>query len=246
MPRLASEAAAEWIAHALDRQLAERRVDRVRPVPNTAMIGRAREASTRCATRATIGAPVPGLDPGISASSLFGPPIRRDCPAASTRAPIRGPRGFASGFGSSVEVAPARGSGRDGISASRPPLPMRMISPGPTGSPATSRSSTQSKPLTLGERAQPGRPSTTCSPTWPRSSRLPGSTGIPKWSIRPPAATIAAGITSRRSRIAEAPWIRGSRSRDRAPRIAARARRSHDRSVLRGRAGSRAPAASAR
>ena len=37
---------------------------------------------------------------------------------------------------------------------------MRMISAGPTGRPATSRSSTQSKPLTLGERAQPGSPST--------------------------------------------------------------------------------------
>ena len=37
------------------------------------------------------------------------------------------------------------------------------------------------------------------------SSRLPGSTGMPKCSIRPPHASIALGITSRRSVIAEAP-----------------------------------------
>ena len=48
------------------------------------MIGRARDASSRCATRATIGVP------SISASNLFGPPIRRDWPAASSNAPIRG------------------------------------------------------------------------------------------------------------------------------------------------------------
>ena len=88
------------------------------------MIGRAREASSLCATRATIGMP------SISASSLFGPPIRRDCPAASRSAPIRGPCGFASGLRSVAGVASARGSGRDGISASKPPLPIRMISAG--------------------------------------------------------------------------------------------------------------------
>ena len=35
--------------------------------------------------------------------------------------------------------------------------------------------------------------------------RLPGSTGMPKCSIVPPTASTAAGITSRRSAIAEAP-----------------------------------------
>ena len=34
---------------------------------------------------------------------------------------------------------------------------------------------------------------------------LPGSTGIPKWSICPPAATTASGMTSRRSTMTEAP-----------------------------------------
>ena len=41
-------------------------------LPSTAMIGLARDASKRCATRATIGTP------SISASILLGPPIRRD------------------------------------------------------------------------------------------------------------------------------------------------------------------------
>ncbi len=50
--------------------------------------------------------------------------------------------------------------GRDGISLSRPPAPMRMMSRRSIGSPAATRCSTQSKPLSLGERAQPGRPST--------------------------------------------------------------------------------------
>ena len=35
-----------------------------------------------------------------------------------------------------------------------------MISAEPTGNPATNRSNTQSKPLTFGERAQPGKPKT--------------------------------------------------------------------------------------
>ena len=39
----------------------------------------------------------------------------------------------------------------------------------------------------------------------PINSRLPGSTGMPKCSIWPPIASSAAGMTSRRSAIAEAP-----------------------------------------
>ena len=39
----------------------------------------------------------------------------------------------------------------------------------------------------------------------PSSSRLPGSTGMPKCSIAPPTVSIALGITSRRSAMAEAP-----------------------------------------
>ena len=71
--------------------------------------------------------------------------------------------------------------------------------------PASSRISTQSKPFSTGERAQPGAPSTGTPPALPISSRLPGSTGMPKCSIAPPISVIAAGITSRRSAIAEAP-----------------------------------------
>ena len=64
---------------------------------------------------------------------------------------------------------------------------------------------TQSKPFSLGERAQPGAPSTGRPCAEPISRRLPGSTGIPKCSIRPPIVSTAAGITSRRSAIADAP-----------------------------------------
>ena len=76
---------------------------------------------------------------------------------------MRGPGGFSLAFGEGA-LASARGSGRDGISANSPPLPIRMISAGPTGKPATNRSNTQSKPLTLGERAQPGSPNTGVAP----------------------------------------------------------------------------------
>ena len=145
-------------------------------------------ASTACATMGR---------PSIGASSLFAWPMRRDCPAASTSAAtLPGCAGFAS-----------RGCGRVGISMSRPPTPMPMMSSRVTGMPAARRSSTQSKPFSLGERAQPGRPRTVRSPRCASSSRLPGSTGMPKCSTLPPAASIAAGSTSRRSVIAEAPAI---------------------------------------
>ena len=77
----------------------------------------------------------------------------------------------------------------------------------PTGRSASRRCSTQSKPLSLGERAQPGRPSTGTAPMCPTSIRLPGSTGMPKLVITPSAASIPAGMTSRRSTMAEAPAI---------------------------------------
>ena len=70
---------------------------------------------------------------------------------------------------------------------------MPMTSVGRTASPAKSRCSTQSMPLSLGERAQPGSTSDGMPSIWPRQIRLPGSTGIPKWSITPPARTMPAG-----------------------------------------------------
>ena len=82
---------------------------------------------------------------------------------------------------------------------------MRAMSAGVTGTSAASRSSTQSKPLSLGERQQPGRPSAGRPRSSASSSRLPGSTGMPKRSTRPPAASMPAGSTSRRSVIADAP-----------------------------------------
>ncbi len=133
--------------------------------------------------------------------SLFRP-MRRDRPAARTSAAIFG-RACAAGAASS----PARGMGRVGISIRRPPAPIRIRSRPVTGTSASRRWSTQSSPLNLGERTQPGRPSTGTAPKWARRRRLPGSTGMPKWSMQPPAASIPAGITSRRSVIAEAPAI---------------------------------------
>ena len=82
---------------------------------------------------------------------------------------------------------------------------MPVMSSRGTGRPANSRISTQSKPFSFGLRAQPGAPSTGRPPAVPTSSRLPGSTGMPKCSMVPPIASTAAGMTSRRSAIAEAP-----------------------------------------
>ncbi len=49
---------------------------------------------------------------------------------------------------------------------------------------------------------------TVAPPSSPSSRRLPGSTGMPKAVIRPPAFSIAAGMTSRRSVMALAPKTR--------------------------------------
>ena len=104
-----------------------------------------------------------------------------------------------------VAGAFSRGSGRVSISFSRPPTPIFMISDGPTGSPANSRVSTKSMPLSFGLRAQPGSTSAGRVPIRPRQIRLPGSTGMPKCRISPPARTMPEGPTSRRSTTAEAP-----------------------------------------
>ena len=128
--------------------------------------------------------------------------MRRDRPAARTTAVTRGSRGASSA------IASARGRGRVGTSVSRPPGPISMISRGPTGRSAESRCSTQSKPLSFGERAQPGNPTTGAPSHSPIRMRLPGSTGMPKCTTRPPASSIPAGTTSRRSTMAEAPAIR--------------------------------------
>ena len=94
--------------------------------------------------------------------------------------------------------------------------------PPSTGNPANSRASTQSMPFNFGLRAHPGNTNAGHAPIRPRQIRFPGSTGIPKCKISPPAAAIPAGPTSRRSTTAlapatsstSAPWpIRVSRAR---------------------------------
>ena len=104
-----------------------------------------------------------------------------------------------------VAGAFSRGIGRVSISFSRPPTPMRIMSRGVTGTPANRRLSTKSIPFRLGLRAHPGSTNAGLSPIRPRQIRLPGSTGMPKCRISPPARTIPAGPTSRRSTTAEAP-----------------------------------------
>ena len=112
---------------------------------------------------------------------------RRPAPAACWSCPSAW-TGRRRGPGRRSLVAPsrvrflARGCGRVAISVKRPPTPMPMMAPRSTGTSAARRCSTQSKPLSLGERAQPGRPSTGTSPCRASSSRLPGSTGMPKCS----------------------------------------------------------------
>ena len=77
--------------------------------------------------------------------------MRVERPAASTTAAIAT---------CSVGAGSSRGCGRVTISISSPPTPMPVILRAAPASPASSRISTQSKPFSLGERAQPGAPST--------------------------------------------------------------------------------------
>ena len=154
------------------------------------MTGLARDASASSAAIRTSGRCA------ISATSLFGPPMRVERPAASTTAATRRP---------SAATGSSRGCGLVTISISRPPTPSPVMAARGTARPASNRINTQSKPFSFGDRAQPGAPSTGRPRASPTNSRLPGSTGMPKCSIRPPTASTAAGITSRRSAIAEAP-----------------------------------------
>ena len=143
--------------------------------------------------------------PALSAtSSLLCGAMRRDRPAAITTAAMIGAvRGAAPER--SVAGAFSRGSGRVSASCSSPPTPMRMMSEGVTLIPANSRDSTKSIPFNTGLRAHPGSTSAGLSCSRPTQIRLPGSTGMPKCRISPPARTMPAGPTSRRSTTAEAP-----------------------------------------
>ena len=117
-----------------------------------------------------------GLPP-ISASNLFGPPMRVERPAARMIAATRV---------ASLRRARSRGCGRVTISISSPPTPMPVMSSRVTGMPASSRISTQSKPFSFGRaRAARRAEHRSCRSTAPISIRLPGSTGMPKCSIAP-------------------------------------------------------------
>ena len=85
---------------------------------------------------------------------------------------------------------------------------MSMMSSALTFTFAITRARTQSKPLSLGERAQDGTPITGTSPSAPNIIRLPGSTGMPRCNTLPPARVTAMGITSPRSVMADAPNTR--------------------------------------
>ena len=80
----------------------------------------------------------------------WSPPNRRRRESATTgRRPARSRRPQSSG---------ARGCGREAISIRRPPTPIARMSASRIGTPASTRCSTQSKPFSFGERAQPGAP----------------------------------------------------------------------------------------
>ncbi len=144
--------------------------------------------------------------------------MRLESPAASTTAAI---------CGAFTAAVPSRGAGRVGISMSSPPAPMSMMSCAETSMSARVRASTQSKPLTLGERAQEGTPITGTASSLPSINRFPGSTGIPRCTTLPPADTSPAGSTSPRSTIAEAPNMRMGLCPDRVSLRAAPAHRRH-------------------
>ena len=152
-------------------------------------------SSIACAVRRTIGTP------SISTSSLLTLPMRRDMPAARTIPAISTPSGWR-------RSTILRGNGREAISISSPPIAISAISSSPSGIPASTRCNTQSKPFSRGDRAQPGMPITGIVPIRADISRFPGSAGRPILSTTPPASTTAAGTTSRRSLIAEAPQTR--------------------------------------
>ena len=146
------------------------------------------------ATCLTMGAP------SISARSLFSSPMRRDMPAAR----ITPPMAILSDRRCSTM---RRGSGREAISMSRPPMAMSAISSSSSGRPARTSCKTQSNPFSRGERAHPGMPITGMPSRLADISRLPGSAGRPSLSTLPPACSTAIGTISRRSLMADAPQI---------------------------------------
>ena len=129
---------------------AERVLGSRRPGGRSRRAPAGRRATARCPPPARSSACRRGRRPAACCAAPSGASV----PAASTTAATwRGARRDAV---RGVAGAFARGSGRTSMSFSRPPTPMRMISAGPTGSPANRRVSTKSMPFSFGLRAQPG------------------------------------------------------------------------------------------
>ena len=165
--------------------------------------------------------------------------MRRDRPAASTRAAMRGPpglrhrRGAACGVGLRRAAAAASGS-----RPSRPPTPIAHdLAPRRPAARRPAARSTQSKPLTLGERAQPGRPSTGMRADPAEQQQIAGIDRHAEMVDRaagrrrsPPGSRRAGRRSPRRRRSAPCRRRRRARARSPAParRLAWAQRRSSD------------------
>ncbi len=177
---------------------------RWRPSPRPAMWPSTTTTSTACEASAAFTACTTSGGRRHRPAACCGPPMRVERPAASTSTATRG---ACRGAGLVVAVVARLRAGWRSRPAGRR-RPCARSRRGRPARPAARRSSTMSKPLYLGDLAQPGRPSTGLPSSSAVSSRLPGSTGMPKWMTSPPACSMPAGTTSWRSTIAEAPAIR--------------------------------------
>ena len=137
-----------------------------------------------------------GLPP-ISASSLFGPPMRVERPAASTTAAMR--CAF-SGSRLGARLRPRHDFHQQAADAHAGDVLARHRQAGeqPHQHPVEAVFLRRARAARRAEHRLARAPA-------PISIRLPGSTGMPKCSISPPTASTAAGMTSRRSAMAEAP-----------------------------------------
>ena len=163
------------------------------PVTTDDRLGPARRAPPRPRSATS------GL-PSTVARSLFGPPMRRDWPAASTIAATRG----APSLGR--RRAPSRGCGRDTISISSPPTPSAgdVVAASPSGrraaAPAPSRSRSPS-----GSARSRARRAPACRRARRGRGGCPDRPACRNASTRPPAASIAGRDHVAPSTIAEAP-----------------------------------------
>ena len=161
--------------------------------------------STACEASAAFTACTTSGWPSASASILLGPPMRVERPAASTS------DGDARRLLRARVLAVARRRAAAGGSGSRPagrPHPCARSRRGrPAGRRRAAPAPCRSR-CTWATWRSPAGPAPACRRARPVSSRLPGSTGMPKWMTLPPACSMPAGTTSWRSTIAEAPAIR--------------------------------------